>query len=70
MLKLTNQTWLTFWGTVEQIDAAANIACEVGVSQQLHGESGDLFQLSPQKGIRRKAVKVGCLFHVRERVAR
>ena len=70
MLKLPNQTRLTFWGAVKHIDANANVACEVDVSQQLRGESGNLFHLLPQKGIGRKAVKVGCLFHVRERVAR
>jgi ribonuclease J len=52
-------------GTPEHINANAAIAREVGVPQQMRGENGDLFTLSPHQGIRRKAVKVGRLFHER-----
>lgn len=50
-------------GTPQHLDANAAIAREVGVPRQLLGENGDLFELSPRSGIRRKAVKVGRLFH-------
>ncbi len=52
-------------GTAEHINANASIARGVGVPSQIVGENGDLFRLAPQVGIKRKAVKVGRLYHDR-----
>ena len=41
--------------------ANAQLADEVGVPRQMHGENGDLFMLAPQVGVRRGVTPVGRL---------
>jgi ribonuclease J len=48
-------------GENEHMKANAELARDAGVPRQLVGENGDLFMLSPNRGIRRKAVPVGRL---------
>ncbi|MFW5450956.1 MAG: ribonuclease J [Methylophagaceae bacterium] len=48
-------------GELHHLQANANIAKSVGVPQQILGQNGDLYFISPVKGIRRNAVKTGRL---------
>ncbi len=48
-------------GEDAHMQANAQVAAEVGVPRQMIGRNGDLFMLTPQRGIRRAAVPVGRL---------
>jgi ribonuclease J len=48
-------------GEIHHMKANADMARTVGVEQQLLGQNGDLYYISPALGIRRKAVKTGRL---------
>lgn len=48
-------------GELHHLKANANIAKSVGIAKQLLGKNGDLFFISPNKGIRRNAIKTGRL---------
>jgi len=53
-------------GTPTHINANAAIAQEIGIPTQMRGENGDLYKLSPQATLKRKAVKVGRITHDRD----
>jgi len=48
-------------GEVQHLSANASVARSAGVTEQLLGKNGDLFYISPVRGIRRNAVKTGRL---------
>jgi len=48
-------------GEIEHMDAQVDVARDSGIGRRLSGLNGDLFVLSPNKAVRREAVKIGRL---------
>ncbi|NQZ54738.1 MAG: ribonuclease J, partial [Piscirickettsiaceae bacterium] len=57
-------------GELHHLKANAQIAKATGVSQQILGQNGDLYFISPVKGIRRHAVKTGRLGLVKRKLVK